>query len=455
MSEASPVRRATPQIWSVAALCHAIADALDARFNPVRVSGEISGFVRAASGHCYFSLKDSGGQLRCAMFKRAASGLAFAPREGQRVEVSGRLGVYEPRGELQLVVEAMVEAGEGNLYEQFVLLKARLQAEGLFEPERKKPLPMRVRGIGVVTSLGAAALHDVVSALQRRVPHIPVLISPASVQGANAASELAQALQALYAIAPPGAEVDAGTGAASGANPHTTIGALPIDVILLVRGGGAMEDLWSFNDEALAHVLAQSPVPVISGIGHETDFTIADFVADLRAPTPTAAAELCAMPLEQLLEAVGHTQSRLQTAVLRKLDRESQRLDQVSSRAGRPVALVSRLQLRLAAVGQRMVYAPTQHLQAQQTRLLASQAALRNAAHQSAERQRSRLAQLSVRHGALDPQLVLGRGYAWLEDDAGRPLTATAQMRTGQIVQARLSDGTADMQVQSVQRAQG
>ena len=449
MSEVLPVRRAAPQVWSVGALCHAIADALDARFNPVRVAGEISGFVRAASGHCYFSLKDSSGQLRCAMFKRAASGLAFVPREGQRVEVSGRLGVYEPRGELQLVVEAMAEAGEGNLYEQFVLLKALLQAEGLFEPERKKPLPKRVRGIGVVTSLGAAALHDVVSALQRRVPHIPVLIAPASVQGANAATELAQALQSLYAMAAPSDGLDLGTG-----NGGSVAGSaiVPIDVILLVRGGGAMEDLWSFNDETLARVLAKSPVPVITGIGHETDFTIADFVADLRAPSPTAAAELCAMPLAQLLEAVGHTQSRLQTAVLRNLDRESQRLDQVSSRAGRPVALVNRLQLRLAAVGQRMVYAPAQHLQAQQTRLLASQAALRNAAHQSAERQRSRLAQLSVRHGALDPQLVLGRGYAWLEDDAGRPLTATAHMRTGQIVQARLSDGTADMQVRSVQR---
>ena len=450
MSEVLPVRRAAPQVWSVGALCHAIADALDARFNPVRVAGEISGFVRAASGHCYFSLKDSSGQLRCAMFKRAASGLAFVPREGQRVEVSGRLGVYEPRGELQLVVEAMAEAGEGNLYEQFVLLKALLQAEGLFEPERKKPLPKRVRGIGVVTSLGAAALHDVVSALQRRVPHIPVLIAPASVQGANAATELAQALQSLYAMAAPsdGLDLEAGNGVGSGAGSAI----VPIDVILLVRGGGAMEDLWSFNDETLARVLAKSPVPVITGIGHETDFTIADFVADLRAPTPTAAAELCAMPLAQLLEAVGHTQSRLQTAVLRNLDRESQRLDQVSSRAGRPVALVNRLQLRLAAVGQRMVYAPAQHLQAQQTRLLASQAALRNAAHQSAERQRSRLAQLSVRHGALDPQLVLGRGYAWLQDDTGRPLTATAHMRTGQIVQARLSDGTADMQVRSVQR---
>ena len=441
MSEVFPVRRATPQIWSVAALCHAIADALDARFNPVRVSGEISGFVRAASGHCYFSLKDSGGQLRCAMFKRAASGLAFAPREGQRVEVSGRLGVYEPRGELQLVVEAMVEAGEGNLYEQFVLLKARLQAEGLFEPDRKKPLPMRVRGIGVVTSLGAAALHDVVSALQRRVPHIPVLIAPASVQGATAATELVQALESLYALAAPPAA--------------TVAGAMPIDVILLVRGGGAMEDLWSFNDEALARVLAHSPVPVISGIGHETDFTIADFVADLRAPTPTAAAELCAQPLEQLRQAAGQLQLRLQTAGWRALDRQSQRLDQVASRAGRPAALVSRLHLGLSSVGQRMAYAPTQHLQAQQTRMLASQSKLRNAAHQSAERQRSRLAQLGVRLGALDPQLVLGRGYAWLQDETGQALTGTAQMQIGQRVQARLSDGTADLQVQTLRPGQG
>ena len=441
MSEASPVRRATPQIWSVAALCHAIADALDARFNPVRVSGEISGFVRAASGHCYFSLKDSGGQLRCAMFKRAASGLAFAPREGQRVEVSGRLGVYEPRGELQLVVEAMVEAGEGNLYEQFVLLKARLQAEGLFEPDRKKPLPMRVRGIGVVTSLGAAALHDVVSALQRRVPHIPVLIAPASVQGATAATELVQALESLYALAAPTAA--------------TVAGAMSIDVILLVRGGGAMEDLWSFNDEALARVLAHSPVPVISGIGHETDFTIADFVVDLRAPTPTAAAELCAQPLEQLRQAAGQLQLRLQTAGLRALDRQSQRLDQVASRAGRPAALVSRLHLGLSSVGQRMAYAPTQHLQAQQTRMLASQSKLRNAAQQSAERQRSRLAQLGVRLGALDPQLVLGRGYAWLQDETGQALTGTAQMQIGQRVQARLSDGTADLQVQTLRPGQG
>ena len=443
MSVDVPLRRAVPQVWSVGALCHAIADALDARFNPVRVAGEISGFVRAASGHCYFSLKDNNGQLRCAMFKRAASGLSFVPREGQLFEVSGRLGVYEPRGELQLVVESMAQAGEGNLYEQFVQLKARLQAEGLFEPARKKPLPARVRGIGVVTSLGAAALHDVVSALQRRVPHIPVLIAPASVQGAQAAGELAQALQALYAIASGDTtvRVEALTG---GERPP------PIDLILLVRGGGAMEDLWSFNDESLARVLAQSPVPVISGIGHETDFTIADFVADLRAPTPTAAAELCAMPLEQLLDATEFLQMRLQTAVTRKLDREAQRLDQVAGRAARPAALLGRLQVRLAGLGQRMAFAPMQHLQAQQTRVLTNQTALRNSARRMVESQRSKLAQWDVRLSALDPDLVLGRGYAWLHDEAGRPLTRTAQMQAGQRVQAKLSDGSADMQVQAL-----
>jgi exodeoxyribonuclease VII large subunit len=213
-----------------------------------------------------------------------------------------------------------------------------------------------------------------------------------------------------------------------------------------------MEDLWSFNDEALARVITQSPVPVITGIGHETDFTIADFVADLRAPTPTAAAELCAMPLEQLQDAAANLQSRLQAAALRMLDRQSQRLDQVASRAGRPAALLHRLQLRLASLGQRMAYAQGQHLQTQQTRLLAGQAALRNTAHQSAERQRSRLAQWGVRLAALDPQIVLGRGYAWLQDDAGRPLTGTAHMQIGQRVQARLSDGTADLQVQAIRR---
>ena len=191
----------TPRIWQVGALCRAIADALDARFNPVAVQGEISGFTRAASGHCYFSLKDETGQIRCAAFRRSASLFNFVPRDGELVEVRGRLDVYGPRGDLQLIVESMSRAGQGALFEQFLKLKAQLQAEGLFGAERKRALPLMPRGIGVVTSLGAAALHDVVTTLRRRLPHIPVVVAPASVQGANAPGEIIKALSALYTMA--------------------------------------------------------------------------------------------------------------------------------------------------------------------------------------------------------------------------------------------------------------
>jgi exodeoxyribonuclease VII large subunit len=246
MFESPQAAVATARVWQVGALCRAIADALDARFNPVTVGGEVSGFTRAASGHCYFSLKDETGQIRCAMFRRAASLLNFSPRDGDRVELRGRLGVYEPRGELQLVVESMRPAGQGTLFEQFFQLKAKLEQEGLFENARKRPLPSMPRGIGLVTSLGAAALHDVVTALQRRVPHIPVVLVPAAVQGDNAPRELVQALSKLYTMAEaPGSQWD-----------------VAIDVIVMVRGGGAMEDLWAFNDEQLARTIVRSPVPI-------------------------------------------------------------------------------------------------------------------------------------------------------------------------------------------------
>ncbi|KAB2895645.1 MAG: exodeoxyribonuclease VII large subunit, partial [Burkholderiaceae bacterium] len=262
-----------PRVWEVGALCRAVADALEARFNPVAVRGEITGFSRASSGHCYFSVKDAQGQIRCAMFRRAASLLDFTPRDGELVELRGRLGVYEQRGDLQLIVESLQRAGQGALFEQFLRLKAQLEAEGLFDAGRKRELPLQPRGIGLVTSPGAAALHDVVTALRRRVPHIPVVLVPALVQGAAAPRSLCEALAKLYVLAQEEA-------------------AVPIDVILLVRGGGSIEDLWAFNDEQLARTIVQSPVPLVSGVGHETDFTIADFCADLRAPTPTAAAEL-------------------------------------------------------------------------------------------------------------------------------------------------------------------
>ena len=193
-----------PRIWAVGALCLAVADVLQARFNPVAVRGEITGFSRAASGHCYFTLKDAQGQIRCAMFKRAASALAFAPRDGELVELRGRLGVYEQRGDLQLIVDSMQRAGQGAWFEQFLRLKAQLQAEGLFDAERKRPLPLMPRGIGLVTSPGAAALHDVVVALRRRVPHIPVVLVPALVQGAGAPASLCEALSKLYLLAQAG-----------------------------------------------------------------------------------------------------------------------------------------------------------------------------------------------------------------------------------------------------------
>lgn len=286
---------ALSRTWQVGALCRAIADSLDARFNPVTVQGEISGFSRASSGHCYFSLKDATGQIRCAMFKRAANLTEFMTRDGDLVEVRGRIDVYTPRGDLQLIVESMSQAGQGALFEQFLRLKAKLEAEGLFDAARKRELPIAPRGIGLVTSLGAAALHDVITALQRRVPHIPVIVSPASVQGVGAPQELCQALANLYQYNEQIRQLEA--------NLMHKAARAPIDVILLVRGGGSLEDLWAFNDETLARTIAQSPVPVISGVGHETDFTIADFVADLRAPTPTAAAELVSQSRDAWLAA--------------------------------------------------------------------------------------------------------------------------------------------------------
>ena len=217
---------AAPRTWQVAALCRALADAMDARFNPVAVQGEITGFTRASSGHCYFALKDASAQIRCVMFKRASSLLDFAPRDGQLVELRGRLSLYEPRGDLQLMVESMRQAGAGALFEQFVRLKERLEQEGLFDPARKRPLPLMPRAIGVVTSLGAAALRDMVSTLRRRAPHVPVVLMPAAVQGAGAASEMVRALAQLYALA------------GDGPTPGRPADAPPIDVILLARGAG-------------------------------------------------------------------------------------------------------------------------------------------------------------------------------------------------------------------------
>jgi len=414
----------TPRIWGVGVLCRAIADAIEARFNPIAVRGEISGFTRASSGHCYFTLKDPQGQLRCAMFKRSAQMLNFAPKDGQSVEVFGRLGVYEPRGELQLVVESMRTTGQGTWFEQFLKLKAQLEAEGLFNADRKRPISERPRAIGIVTSLGAAALHDVATALQRRVPHIPVVLSPALVQGADAPASLLQALQALSA------------------KPE-------IDVILLVRGGGSLEDLWAFNDEQLARAIVACPVPIISGVGHETDFTIADFCADLRAPTPTAAAELCAISQADLVQQVMGLQELMQNLAHRQIDKCSQGLDLAQSRIGRPSQAVSQQVLRLTRLGQLMHQRMASHTQACQHNLVNKKVQLERALGQTIQNNQQRIHRAQLRLSLLDPKLVLQRGFAWLSDEKGQAVSSTAQAKVGQPVRATLADGVVDLTVSS------
>ena len=424
------------RIWAVGALCRAVADALESRFNPVAVRGEISGFSRAVSGHCYFSVKDATGQIRCAMFKRAASLLDFSPKDGELVELRGRLGVYEARGDLQLVVESMRRAGQGALFEQFLRLKAQLAGEGLFDPEHKRPLPVQPRAIGVVTSLGAAAWHDVVTALQRRVPHIPVVLAPAAVQGAGAAPALVQALQALY-VRSVTSDPQAGP---------------PVDVILIVRGGGAMEDLWAFNDEQLARTIARSPVPIISGVGHETDFTMADFVADVRAPTPTAAAEMAAQPLQLWRDALDLLRERLDSAVHRHLDRQAQRMDTLAARLGRPSSRLAAHRLVLDRLAQQLQSDRSHALREHRQQVERRAERLQQVVHRSVQQRREVLARGQLRLQLLDPRLVLERGYVWLTDEDGLAITSAQQLQPAQAVQATLADGHAQLVVQGQPR---
>lgn len=416
----------TPRIWAVGPLMRAVADTLSARFNPVAVRGELSGFSRAASGHCYFSLKDDSGQVRCALFRRSAQQLSFAPRDGQMVEAHGKLDVYGPRGDLQLIVESLQPAGQGALFEKFLQLKAQLQSEGLFEEARKRPLPAQPRSIGVVTSLGAAALRDVVTALKRRVPHIPVVIHPAAVQGMQAPAELCTALSSAY-----------GRHAETGES----------EVLLLVRGGGSLEDLWAFNDPALVRMIAQAPMPVVCGVGHETDFTLADFVADLRAPTPTAAAELCAPAREQRLGELAYLRERLGDAVHSALDLRGQRLDRLTQRLGRPSGRLNDGQQQLTRLQHRLQSGLKLASQRHHNRLQTLHTALPQALRRSMDAQRLRLQRGQAALDLLDPQLVLQRGYAFLTDAQGRAVTRTAQTRPGQALQATLADGRVGLHV--------
>ncbi|MFN9775781.1 MAG: exodeoxyribonuclease VII large subunit, partial [Burkholderiales bacterium] len=330
-----PERAPARDILTVGQLNRAVAGLLERSFPLLWVSGEISNLTRAASGHWYFSLKDAQASVRAVMFRGRNQHVAFSPANGDRVEVRAQVALYEARGDFQLNVEQMREAGAGDLYQQFLRLKARLEAEGLFDEDRKRPIPASPARIGVVTSPQAAALRDVLTTLARRAPQVPVVLYPASVQGPQAPGELVRALAAAAARA-------------------------EVDVLLLVRGGGAIEDLWAFNDEGLARAIAASPIPVISGVGHETVFTIADFVADLRAPTPTGAATRAVPDRAELLATLARERHRLVQAWRRQAEQREQRLD-TATRLLRPpslqvaqrVARVEQLARRLAVVGER------------------------------------------------------------------------------------------------------
>jgi exodeoxyribonuclease VII large subunit len=417
-------------VWGVAALIQAVSDALAARFAACTVRGELSGFSRAASGHCYFSLKDADGAqalLRCAMFRRASLLLGFAPADGQLVELRGRLALYEPRGELQFIVEAMQPAGAGALYEQFLRLKARLETEGLFEATRKRRLPVFPRAIGVVTSLGAAALHDVLSALARRAPHLPVLIYPSPVQGVEAPAALVAAL----ATANRRAEVD---------------------VLIVCRGGGSLEDLWAFNDERVVRAIVASALPVVSAVGHETDVTLADLAADLRAPTPSIGAELVAPPHVKLLEQLSALALRLSRAALHRMETLQQRLDRAEARLARPSERVARARLGLALLASRLPQAVRQASLPRHESLRRLERALQQGARLACTRWRHREQQLATRLFALDPQRVIARGYALVHTQAGQLVVAPAQIGEGAELRLSLAQGQAEVRVAAVRR---
>lgn len=430
-----PGRNAPPGrlVWDVSSLLLAVADTIAARFGACAVRGEISGYTRAASGHCYFNLKDAGhggATLRCAMFRRAASLLAFAPSEGMLVDLRGRVGVYEPRGELQFVVESMQRSGAGALYEEFLRLRERLAAEGLFDPALKRPLPAYPRRIGLVTSLGAAALHDVITALMRRAPHVEIVVYPSAVQGVEAPAALCRAI----ALAGARAEVEA---------------------LLVCRGGGSLEDLWAYNDERVVRAISAAPMPVVSGVGHETDLTLADLAADLRAPTPTAAAELVAPPTQACLDALDTRARQLQRRVGEHLDRQAQRLDRIALLLARPAEGARRHARRLEGLAQRLRVAGRRGVEQREAQAEGLAQRLSRAPGRVFVQRAQHLEGMAARLRALDPQRVLQRGYCWLTDAAGAAVVSIDRIEVGDALHAVLADGAAEVAVTAVDGASG
>ena len=437
-----------PDILSVSQLNQAVSRMLERSFPLAWVAGEISNFTRAASGHWYFTLKDSGAQVRAVMFRGRAQYADFNPREGDKVEVRALVTLYAPRGDFQLNVEAIRRAGVGNLYETFLQRKQKLADEGLFDPECKRALPFFPTTIGIVTSPQAAALRDILTTLRRRAPHIAIILYPTAVQGEGSAEKIAAAIAAASSRA-------------------------ECDVLLVCRGGGSMEDLWSFNDEGVARAIVACSMPVVVGVGHETDFTIADFVADLRAPTPTAAAELAATARADWIDALEQHTHHLSDALRRTLDRHAQTLDWLARRLQSPAAAIRHQKLQLHTHHQRLLQATLtpltvarfklEHLQQRlhsrlpdtrlQRRHLNEQGRRLGAAFtaQSLLRRQS-LAALQAQLDLLAPQRTLERGYAILQDQAGQIVRRPDELQASQRLRLTLAEGRAEIDVAAVIR---
>ncbi|MCK2095710.1 exodeoxyribonuclease VII large subunit [Thauera aromatica] len=442
----NPARTLSAPVLSVSELNRLAREVLESALPLSWVGGEISNLTRAASGHVYFTLKDANAQVRCAMWRNRAQLLPFRPENGMRVEARALVTLYEARGDYQLNVEALRPAGIGALFEAFNRLKNRLAAEGLFDPAGRRPLPRFPHAVGIVSSPQAAALRDVLVTLRRRAPHLAVVLYPAPVQGADAAARLREAV------------------VTAGRRAHQD----GVELLLLVRGGGSIEDLWAFNDESLARALRACPLPVVSGIGHETDFTIADFAADLRAPTPTSAAELASAGWHAVRAELAALEPRLGRAIGRRLETLAQRLDRAALRLIHPrqrlerererlalaarhlrAALERRLEraaLRCARAGTRLDAARPE-LASYRQRVDALGLRLRQAMLTQAELRRVRLAALAAHLQHLAPEAVLARGYAIARDARGRVLRVAAEVENGATVSVQLARGRLDASV--------
>ncbi|MDP1766584.1 MAG: exodeoxyribonuclease VII large subunit [Methylotenera sp.] len=387
----------TAKILTVSELNRLANQVLTQSFPLFWISGEVSNLTRAASGHWYFSLKDAGAQVRCVMFKGRNSYLDWSPKEGDKVEARCTVTLYEARGDFQLTIEFLQRAGLGILFEAFEKLKAKLQLEGLFDAALKKPLPVHPKKIGIVTSPDAAALRDVLTTLKRRMPSIPIVIYPTPVQGKGVAIQIADAIQ----LANERAECD---------------------VLIICRGGGSIEDLWQFNDEIVARAIAECAIPTISGVGHETDFTICDFVADVRAATPTAAAELVTPSRDNLLNVLNQLKQQLARNMQYLLNQREQTLDYLARRLISPQQLIDQQKLQLTQIAYRLNTVINQQLQVKQQNLLRMN---QNLTH-------------------LNPQAVLTRGYAFVQNKSGVIITSSQQLQAGDEVKLTFGVGSAD-----------